>query len=92
MKRQGVRTRTLGLAWEARFLAAVAKAREQKLIGEGEAEKLRRLAGAYFCARCQQEHRTESKLGRKHLRLQPPLPATPQDAPRQARGAAKRRR
>jgi hypothetical protein len=85
VKRQGVRTRTLGLAWEERFLAAVRKAREQKLIPEGEADKLRRLAGAYFCVRCRQEHRTESDLGRKHLRLQPGPPATPEDAPRQGK-------
>jgi hypothetical protein len=85
VKRSGVRTRTLGIGWEERFLAALRKAREQKLIPEAEAEKLRRLAGVYFCVRCRQEHRTESALGKKHLRLQPPPPATPDQAPAKGR-------
>jgi hypothetical protein len=79
-KRPGVRTRTLGIGWEERFLTAVRKAREQGLVPPEQAEKLRRLAGAYFCVKCKQEHRTESDLGRKHLRLQPSPPATPAEA------------
>jgi hypothetical protein len=71
VKRTGVRTRTLGTGWEERFLTAVRKAREQQLIPAEQAEKLRRLAGAYFCVKCKQEHRTESTLGKQHLRLQP---------------------
>lgn len=82
MKRSGVRTRTLGLAWEERFLAAVRKAREQKLIAAEQAEKLRLLAGVYFCVKCQKEHRTESEQGRAHLRLQPKAPEEPAKGPR----------
>ncbi|MCA1813772.1 MAG: hypothetical protein LC624_07460 [Halobacteriales archaeon] len=85
MRRQGVRTRTLGVAWEERFLAAVRKAREQKLIGAPEADRLRRIAGAYDCVKCRQEHRTESALGKKHLRLQPPPPATPGEVPKKGK-------
>jgi hypothetical protein len=76
-----VRTRTLGAAWEERFLQAVQKAREQNLIPRDAAEKLRLLAGVYLCGRCKKEHRTESALGKEHLRLQPASPATAKDVP-----------
>lgn len=76
VKRSGVRTRTLGLGWEERFLAAVQKARAQKLIPPEGAEKLRLLAGVYLCAKCRKEHRTGSRLGKEHLRLQPAPPRT----------------
>lgn len=79
MKRGRVRTRVLGAGWEERFLEAVRKARERKLVPPEAAEKLRRFAGVYFCARCRKDHRTESALGRKHLRLQPaPQKSNPQ--------------
>jgi hypothetical protein len=78
VKRSGVRTRTLGVGWEERFLEAVRKAREERLIAPEAAEKLRLLAGAYFCATCEKEHRTESRLGRAHVRRQPkPGPEQP---------------
>ncbi|HEV8360816.1 MAG TPA: hypothetical protein VGR28_10220 [Candidatus Thermoplasmatota archaeon] len=87
MKRSGVRTRTLGLGWEERFLDAVRKARERNLIAFDAAEKLRRLAGAYFCVKCKQEHRTESALGKKHLRLQPaPKDGAPPEPAKEKRG------
>jgi hypothetical protein len=54
-----------------RFLAAVRKAREQQLIGNDAAEKLRLLAGVYYCKECKKEHRTESAQGKAHLRLAP---------------------
>lgn len=80
VKRTGVRTRTLGAGWEERFLAAVRRAREESLMPADAAEKLRAFAGAYFCVKCQQEHRTESKLGKKHLRLRPTPPAPPHES------------
>lgn len=86
MKRSGVRTRTLGIGWEERFLEAVRKARERSLIPADQAEKLRRLAGAYFCVKCKQEHRTESRLGKAHLRLQP-KPAEEPAAPKKGKAA-----
>lgn len=75
-----VRTRTLGTGWSERFLEALRKARDGKLIPAEQAEKLRSFAGAYFCAKCDQEHRTESELGKKHLRTQPKPATTQQDA------------
>lgn len=92
-KRTRVRTHTLGAGWEERFLAAVRKARDQKLIALEGAEKLRAFAGAYFCVKCKKEHRTESDLGKQHLRLQPkaaPAPVEAAEATKE-RGAARPR-
>lgn len=77
MKRRAVRSGVLGAGWEERFLAAVRAAREKGLIPAGESEKLRRLAGAYLCPQRQQEHRTESAMGRKHLRWRRELEEVP---------------
>lgn len=91
-KRTRVRTHTLGAGWEERFLAAVRKAREGKAIAPEAAEKLRALAGAYFCVKCQKEHRTESEQGKAHLRLQPKAAPAPVAAAADAKAKGARAR
>lgn len=91
-KQARVRTRTLGAGWEERFLAAVRKARETKAIAPEQAEKLRAFAGAYFCGKCQKEHRTESELGKQHFRLQPKAEAAPVAAAQEAKAKGARAR